>query len=105
MAIALALIERAIKKASKSICKFQIAALGFNGRGELVLIKTNRPRFCRYGGGLHAEMAIMNKARRYGIVRILICRVGKSGLLRPIEPCACCSKIAEKLGIKIETIY
>jgi hypothetical protein len=99
------IINRARKKAASSPCKFQIAALGFNKRGELVLIKTNRSRFSRHGGGLHAEMEIMVQARKYGIVRILICRVGKGGNLRPIDPCPNCKKVADKLDIKIETIY
>jgi hypothetical protein len=50
-------------------------------------------------------MEIMVQARKYGIVRILICRVGKGGNLRPIDPCSNCKKVADKLDIKIETIY
>jgi hypothetical protein len=50
-------------------------------------------------------MEIMVQARKYGIVRILICRVGKGGNLRPIDPCPNCKKVADKLDIKIETIY
>jgi cytidine deaminase len=99
------LIVRARKKASKSICKFQVAAFGFNRRNECILAKTNTPRFSRHGGGIHAEMAIMRLAKQYGIVRILICRVGKGGAFRPINPCPRCRKVAEKLNIKIETVY
>jgi hypothetical protein len=98
------ILNRAKKKALQSICKFQIAALGFNKRGECVIIKTNRPRFGGRGGGLHAEILVMNEAKKYGIVRILICRVGKGGEVRPIEPCDNCAKIAAKLGIKINSV-
>lgn len=98
------MLIRAKKKALQSICKFPIAALGFNKRGECILIKTNKPRFGRFGGGLHAEMMVMVEAKKYGIVRILICRVGKGGVVRQIEPCANCAKVAAKLGIKINSV-
>jgi cytidine deaminase len=97
-------VERAKRKASQSICKFYVAALGFNKSGICVMTRTNRPRFSRYGGGLHAEQLIMREAKAKGIVKILICRVGRSGELRPIKPCDTCQKIADKLGIEIVSI-
>lgn len=96
--------ERAIKKASQSQCKFAISAHGFNKKGELVLSKTNRQRFTRKGGGLHAELLVLSQARRYGIKTIVICRVGKGGDLRPIHPCSVCQAVADKLKVKIKTI-
>lgn len=69
------------------------------------MTRTNRSRFNREGGGYHAEALIMAKAKKKGIVRILICRVAKnSGELRPIHPCDKCRAIAEKLNITIKTI-
>ena len=64
----------------------------------------NRKRFLRKGGGTHAEIEIFKVARRKGIVKILICRIGRGNELRPIEPCETCKKIALKLKIKIETV-
>jgi len=98
------LIDRAQRKASQSICKFYVAALGFNRAGVCVVTRTNRPRFSRQGGGLHAEQLVMQQAKQKGVVRILICRVGRGGKLRPIEPCESCAKIAEKLGIEITSV-
>jgi hypothetical protein len=46
----------------------------------------------------------MKEARRKGITRILICRVGAGGTLRPIDPCSKCQAIADKLGIVINTV-
>lgn len=97
-------IERIAKKAEQSICKFRVAALGFNRDGICVASNTNKPRFSRYNGGIHAEALMMRNARKKGIVRILICRVGASGILRPIDPCPNCQAIADKLGITIETV-
>jgi hypothetical protein len=54
-------INIAIKKAATSSCRYKISALGFNKRGELVATATNRPRFYRHGGGIHAEMALMKE--------------------------------------------
>lgn len=97
-------VERAMRKSSQSICRFYVAALGFNKAGVCVITRTNRPRFSRHGGGLHAEQLVMQQAKRCGVVRILICRVGRSGILRPIIPCENCAKIAKKLGIEIVSV-
>ena len=98
------IIKRSIKKAKQSPSTFRISALGFNKNGDCVISKTNKPRFNRFGGGYHAEREIMKVANKMGIVRILICRVGRGGDLLPIEPCNVCQSIADKLGIKIDTI-
>lgn len=98
------IIDRARKKAAQSICKFYVAAIGFNKSGIPIMARSNRPRFSKYGGGYHAERLIMEQAKQKGITSIVICRIGRSGKLRPIEPCENCSKIAKKLGIRLETI-
>jgi len=97
-------ILRAAAKASQSKCNAKIAALGFNPSGQCVAKAFNQKRFLRKGGGLHAEMILMREARRKGIVSILLCRVGKSGDLLPVDPCPTCAQKAAELGIKIFTV-
>jgi|GEM_PF-1906653 len=97
------IINQLTAKAHKSDCKYKISAIGFDKKGELVGITNNTHRFIGKGRGLHAEMRLM---KHYGnnLKTIIICRVGRSGLMRPIEPCETCARIAAKLGIKIHTI-
>jgi cytidine deaminase len=95
------LVKNIRKKAAQSISNYRIAAFGFNRKGELVAKSTNRSRFCRYGGGLHAEMLVMAHARKKGIKTIFICRIDNSGNLLPIDPCKTCARKADQLGIKI----
>lgn len=99
------IIEKAIKKAEQSTCKMKVAALGFNRDGACVSAKTNKPRFKRKGGGMHAERLVMAEAKTKGVIKIVICRIGKGSEIRPINPCPICQGIADKLGIKIETIH
>ena len=44
--------------------------------------------------------------KKYGarIKTIIICRVGNSGNLLPIDPCSACAELAGKLGITIVSI-
>jgi cytidine deaminase len=90
------------KKASQSKCRFKVAAVAFNKRGELIATAVNKPRLAKLGGGEHAEMALLRKAR--GIRSIVVCRVGHSGIVRPIEICDACRKVLNKLNIKAVTI-
>lgn len=95
------MLDRALRKANSSMCRIKIAAISvWKGR---IVYASNRPRYMRKGGGVHAEMALM---RRYGkaISEILILRTNKSGHLLPIEPCEVCARKARELGIKIKTI-
>jgi len=57
----------------------------------------------RFGGGIHAEMALMAQYRK-NIHHILIVRVGRSGNFLPIDPCEMCSAKAADLGIKISSL-
>jgi len=98
------LLRRIQKKASQSPCIFNVAAYGFNRKGEIVSKKMNLPRFDRRGGGKHAEMRVMEEAKQKGIISILICRVNNTGDLLPISPCNTCQRRANKLGIKIHSI-
>lgn len=97
------LLSRAITKAKSSNCRYKIAAIGLNKKGDIVGIKNNTFRLPHKGGGHHAEMRLM-KQYRNKIKTIIICRTNNKGELLPIEPCESCSKTAEKLGIKIKTI-
>lgn len=98
------IIEKALKKAEQSECRFRISAIGINKRGEVISKSTNRQRFTRKGGGLHAEMLLMRKHKR-ALKTIIICRIGNGGDILPIEPCATCAEKAEELGIKIITVW
>jgi hypothetical protein len=93
-------IEQAKRKAGTSSCRFKISATGFDKRGNVIGCATNKPRFVRKGGGIHAEAALI---RRYGkrLRTILICRVNRAGDMLPIDPCKNCSELAEKFEIKI----
>ena len=97
------LASRLRRKALTSYCKYSVSALGFNRKGELIGTSRNRPRFNKYGGGIHAEMELMRKSGP-GLKTILICRTNKNGDLLPIHPCMACSSKARELGIKILTL-
>ena len=94
----------AAKKAKQSICHNKVSAIGLNENGDIVSKKSNRPRFSRKGGGIHAEMAVMREAKRKGVVAIIICRIGEGNSFLPIDPCDTCSTKAKELGIKIYSI-
>lgn len=98
------ILPKLIKKARQSLCRYKVAAIGFDKRGNIVGSAMNRPRLDKYHGGLHAEMALLLK---YGIQikSIVICRVNRSGKLCPIVPCATCSRVAKALHITITTIH
>ena len=98
------LIDRAIRKASsQTICRYKVSAIGINHRGEVVYAASNRPRFNRKGGGIHAEMTVMKKSPP-SLKSIILCRVGREGKLLKIHPCKTCQKKADELGVKIYTI-
>ena len=91
------------RKARQSPCRFKVSAIGFNAKGDYLGSACNLPRFCRKGGGLHAEMFLM---RKYGsrVKTIIICRCNDKGKLLPIHPCEACSAVAIKEGIEIKTV-
>ena len=103
MTIKTELKKIAMTKANKSVCRYKISAIGFNFKGELIGTATNKPRFERVGGSIHAEMNLMS---RYGtrIKKIVICRVSPSGELLPIHPCKTCKRKMDELGINCYTI-
>lgn len=94
------LIKRARNKAKQSSCRYKIAAIGLNRRGEVLTTAINKPRFGRKGGGLHAEMIVMRTSGP-GLKTVLLCRVNASGDFRQIHPCKCCRSKAQELGVEI----
>ena len=104
--------ERLKKKAFKSDCTYKISAIAFDKKGNVLGMSVNKHskwdvleknEIGRSGTAIHAERRLL---AQYGdnIKTILICRVGRSGKLRPIDPCPACRKAADKLGVKIMTI-
>ena len=93
--------QRVIKKGKKSICRFSVVAVGINKRGTVISIKTNRPRFSKKSGGIHAEMGVMIECPK-SLCRILIARINKKGEFLPIDPCSTCLRKAKDLNIKID---
>jgi len=94
------IVKKAVKKAQQSRCKFLVSAIGFSKKGNIIATASNRPRFSRYGGGIHAEMAVLHKGGNK-ISTIAICRVIANGTIKPINPCPQCKKVLDRLGIKI----
>lgn len=95
--------ERLFATARRSTCRFRVAAIGLTARGVVIASACNSPRFNRKGGGVHAESAVMKRSPR-NLRTILLCRIGARGALLPIDPCAACSDMATKRGVKITTI-
>ena len=95
--------QMAIKKAEQSISSYRISAIGISKNGNIIASAINRPRFDRHGGGIHAEMELLRKSGNK-ISTIILCRVGKGGEVKAIEPCERCQKVLDKKGIKVVTI-
>lgn len=96
-------LDRAVKKATKSFCRYKIAALGFDRRGDFIGSTVNRCRLERIHGAEHAE-ALLISHYRSSLKTIVICRTNKNGGVLPVHPCPLCLSMAKKYGIKIKTI-
>lgn len=101
------------EKAVKSDCTYKVSAVAFDKKGDILGHVTNRHSDWnvltkengkgRAGTAKHAERLLMQRYK--GLIKtIVICRVGHSGMLRPIEPCRSCQKVADKLGISIISV-
>ncbi len=96
-------LRRAIQKAYSSQCRFRVVAIGLTKDG-LAIYRTNQRRYPKKGAGLHAEERVIQQYR--GLVHtIVILRIGAGGDIRPIDPCAKCSALAAKFGIKIIALH
>ena len=101
------------EKATHSPCTYRVAAIAFDKKGDILGHSTNshalnwnvldKFEVGRPGTGEHAERILL---RRYKdlVKTILICRIGRSGKFRAIEPCKVCRKVAAKYGVKIISI-
>lgn len=101
------------EKASHSPCTYKISAVAFDAKGDILGHTTNshslnwnvleKEKVGRAGTATHAERRLLSQ---YGslIKTIVICRTGRSGELRPIDPCPVCQKAAAKYGIKIVSV-
>lgn len=107
-------IEDLLKeKASHSPCTYKISSIAFDAKGDILGHTTNshslhwnvleKEHAGRAGTAMHSERRLI---AQYGklIKTIVICRVGRSGKLRPIDPCPVCKKAAAKYGIKIVSL-
>lgn len=107
-------IESLLKeKATHSPCTYKISAIAFDAKGDILGHVTNshsknwnvleKEKAGRAGTATHSERRLI---ARYGqlIKTIVICRVGRSGEVRPIDPCPACQKAAAKYGIKIVSL-
>ena len=100
------------KKAMHSPCTYKISGIAFSKKGNVLGHCTNnhskwqvleKTPIGRAGTAEHCEKRLIEKFGKR-IHTIVICRVGRSGELRPIDPCKACSKLALKYGITIKTI-
>ncbi len=82
-------------------CKYRVCAVGIDNRDRIISIMTNTPRLPYRG--MHAEERVIHASPR-SLRRIMILRVGATGNVLPIDPCAHCQKLARKRGVKIERI-
>lgn len=107
-----AIVGMLMEKASHSACTYKVSAVAFDKKGDVLGHATNSHSdwnvVAKTGGGRagtakHAERRLLSQFGRNART-IVICRVGHSGDLRPIDPCPACRKVADKLGVKIVTI-
>lgn len=107
-------IEHLLKeKASHSSCTYKVSAIAFDKKGNILGHATNKHSAWdvldggeggRAGTAKHCERELIKRYSQ-NIKTIIICRVGRSGELRPIDPCPACMKAAKKYGIKIISVY
>ena len=90
-------------RAKQSSCRFKISAAAFDRKGILLGTSVNKPRFIKFGGGIHAEMSLIHQYKKR-IKHITLCRIGKNGNFLPIEPCDSCRKVINILGISYDSV-
>ena len=108
-----AAIESLLKeKAMRSPCTYKISGIAFSKKGNILGHTTNshskwqvldKSPIGRAGTAEHCEKRLIEQFGKR-IHTIVICRIGRSGKLRPIDPCKSCLKLANKYGITIKTI-
>lgn len=99
------------EKAMHSPCTYKISAIALDAKGDVLGHVTNshswnvleKESIGRAGTADHAEARLLKQYRQL-VKTIIICRVGRGGDLRPIDPCPVCQKIAAKYGAKIVSV-
>lgn len=101
------------EKAANSPCTYRISAVAFDKKGEILGHVTNshsknwnvleKCGVGRAGTSEHAERRLLQRYRDL-VKTIVICRIGRSGEIRPINPCKACLKVASKYGAKIVSV-
>ena len=107
-----ALMHLLKEKALHSPCTYKVSAIAFDRKGNILGHTTNKHSkwdVLDYGEGRagtarHSERILIERYSQ-NIKTILICRVGRSGEILPIDPCPACKKAAAKYGIKIISVY
>lgn len=82
--------------------RYRVIAVGLDYRARIISIRTNTPRLATRG--YHAEERVLHSTPR-SLTRILLARVGADGRFLPIHPCANCSRLAEKRGVRIQRVF
>jgi cytidine deaminase len=101
-------IQRLKKKAEQSPSQYRISCVALDKKGQVIGYTTNKFRKDNIkpviGSGLHAEAYAMARYYPFGLKTIVIMRIGLSGEVLPIDPCEDCQKMANKLGITIQSV-
>lgn len=96
-------LEVAKNKAAHTPCKYSVASIALDSRGNVIDTARNTPRFGKKGGSVHSEQALMKKHGKR-IKSIIIFRVTKGGKIKPMDPCSVCATKANELGITIHSL-
>lgn len=102
-----------LEKAAHSSCTYKISAVAFDAKGDVLGHATNSHSrnwnvVSKYGRGRagtaqHAERVLLGRYRDL-VKTIIICRIGRTGKILPIDPCPVCVKVAAKYGAKIISV-
>lgn len=100
-----AILARAMRKASSSSCRYKVAAVGFDKRGNLLGILTSVPHLHKAGGSIHAEVRAIQALN--GLKTITLVRVtgASNNALKPIHPCPNCQDYAKRHNVTINTFW
>lgn len=106
------MLKRLKAKAATSPCTYKISGIAISKRGNVLGIATNshsawqileKTPVGRAGTAEHCERVLLKKFTNK-IKTIIICRVGRSGEVLPIDPCPACLKAAAKYGVDIVSV-
>lgn len=96
------------KSKSNHLTNYFITAAAFNKKGQLIGIENNKlnnsTNYSKHGCGIHAERELIRKYKN-NIKTIILYRRGGNFNTLPIHPCPICSKLINKLNIKLILIH